>query len=87
MNDALIASAHGLGLDALMRALGIAPSQIKACLTHRPTQLLIGNMTKQAFDVQKILGTPNFLINGKPAIDTVQWAGIEQQLKMALGQR
>jgi protein-disulfide isomerase len=85
MNDALKASARGLGLDALAASRGIKAAQMDACLTDAKVQQMVGNMAKEAWQVRKIPGTPAFLINDRDAAGTSSWAGMESQLKTALG--
>lgn len=84
MNESLKAIAHGVGLDAIMKARGFTPSQIDACLSDAAAQKQIVAMTNEAWGIRKINGTPSFLINGVAYDGPGSWAGIERGLKTAL---
>jgi protein-disulfide isomerase len=85
MNDGLKAIARGLGFDVMLTARRIKPAQMDVCLSDAKVQQIVGNMAKEAWEVRKIPGTPAFLINGQGTITTISWAGMEPQLKTALG--
>ena len=84
INDSLKLIARGLGLDAMMKARGIMPVQMDACLTDKVAQEKIAAMTNEAWGVRKIQGTPSFLINGNTVTAAGKWALIEPELKTAL---
>ncbi len=81
-NEGLKLIARGLGLDAIMKARGFTGPQIDACLTSKPDQDRILAMTKEAWNVRKIAGTPTFLINDQPIAENA-WPSVEPKLKAA----
>lgn len=84
MNDSLKAIARGVGLDTLMRARGLSPTQIDACLSDAAAQKQVVAMTNEAWSIRKINGTPSFLINGNAFEGPGSWAAVEAGLKAAL---
>jgi protein-disulfide isomerase len=84
MNDSLKAIAKGIGLDTLMRARGLSPAQIDACLSDAAAQKQVVAMTNEAWTIRKINGTPSFLINGNAFEGPGSWAAVEAGLKAAL---
>lgn len=84
MNDVLKAIAKGVGLDTLMRARGLSPAQIDACLSDTVAQKQVVAMSNEAWTVRKINGTPSFLINGNAFEGPGSWAAVEAGLKAAL---
>lgn len=87
MNDSLKAIARGVGLDTLMRARGLSPAQIDACLSDAAAQKQVVAMTNEAWSIRKINGTPSFLINGSAFEGPGNWAAVENGLKAALAAR
>lgn len=85
-NEGLKLIARGLGLDVIMKARGFSVQQIDACLTSKADQDRIVAMTKEAWNVRKITGTPSFLINGE-LVDGTSWAVVEPRLKAASAAR
>lgn len=83
-DEALKAIAKGIGLDTLMRARGFSPAQINACLVDGVAQNQIAAMSKEAWTVRKINGTPSFLINGSAFEGPGTWNAVETGLKAAL---
>ncbi len=75
--------AQGSGLNALMQKRGFAPAQLNKCLTDKAAQDKILAMTKDAWDVRKISGTPSFFINETPVERAVTLAQLEPALKAA----
>jgi protein-disulfide isomerase len=71
-------------LDKLVQARGVTPAQINVCLTSPPLKAAPLAMTKEAFDVIKIKGTPHFMINGKTAPYSDSWAGMEPVIRAAV---
>ena len=60
------------GLDFLMaggRAGGLSEDQVKACLSDDEALKALNERVQHAVDVEKIDGTPTFLINGKKMAD------------------
>ncbi len=84
-NEGLKITARGVGLDELMKARGLTPAQIDACLVSKPAQMFVLGMTKEAFETRKITGTPTFLVNDTQLQGAGHWAIIEPALKAALG--
>lgn len=84
INEGLKLIARGLGFDAIMKARGITPAEMDACLTNKAAQDKIAAMTNEAWGVRKIRGTPSFLINGNEVDAPGKWALLEPELKSAL---
>jgi protein-disulfide isomerase len=76
--------ARATGLDQIVMARGVTAVQVNACLASKPMQDVALAMTKEAFSVRKISGTPHFLINGKTAPYSDNWAGMEPTLSAAI---
>lgn len=85
INEGLKLIARGLGFDVILKARGIGPEQMDACLTNKAAQEKIAAMTNEAWAVRKIKGTPSFLINGNEVAAPGKWALIEPEIKTALG--
>ncbi len=75
---------RGVGLDAIMKARGFTPAQQNACLASVPSQQRVSAMTKEAWQVRKINGTPSFLVNGAPLQGSGSWAVVEPAIQAAL---
>ncbi len=84
INEGLKLIARGLGFDAVMKARGISPADMDACLTNKAAQDKIAGMTNEAWGSRKIQGTPSFLINDTIVVAPGKWAMIEPELKTAL---
>jgi protein-disulfide isomerase len=84
INEGLKLIARGLGFDAIMKARGISPADMDACLTNKAAQDRIAGMTNEAWGSRKIQGTPSFLINDTLVSAPGKWAMIEPELKTAL---
>lgn len=84
INEGLKLIARGLGFDAIMKARGITPAEMDACLTNKAAQDKIAGMTNEAWGSRKIQGTPSFLINDILVAAPGKWALIEPELKTAL---
>jgi protein-disulfide isomerase len=78
------AEAHGAGLTALMRKFGYTDAQLDACLADEAQQHEILGMTQQAWQVERIPGTPSFFINGRRVEGAVSWTSLEPALRTAL---
>ena len=87
INDSLKLIARGFGLDAMMKARGITPVQMDACLTDKVAQEKITAMTNEAWSVRKIQGTPSFLINDVVVDAPGRWQVIEPLIKTVLATR
>lgn len=85
MGEGLKLIARGLGFDGVMKAHGITPVQMDACLTNKAAQDKIAGMTNEAWGVRRIKGTPSFLINDNEVSAPGKWALIEPEIKSALG--
>ncbi len=83
INQQLVGTANGIGLTELMKARGYSVAQLNACLTSKRAQDQVLAMTKEAWEVRKISGTPSFLVNGV-AISGTKWAIVEPSIKAAL---
>ncbi len=76
--------AQATGLAAIVKDRGVTQLQINACLSNKAMHNTVLAMTKEAFEVRKIQGTPHFLINGKTAPYSDSWSGIEPSLRNAI---
>lgn len=85
-NDVLADIAAGSGLISFMVARGVPSTTVNACLTNKAEQDIVLGMTKEAWEVRKLKGTPSFLINGRDT-GPADWATIEPKLKAALAAR
>ncbi|MDB5699858.1 MAG: protein-disulfide isomerase [Sphingomonadales bacterium] len=86
VNDALIGVAKGAGLTDFMVGRGFTVAQVKACLIDKPTQDAVMALTKDAWEVRKIPGTPAFLINGQ-SVPLSTWAQVAPKLRAAVAQK
>ncbi|MEK6637067.1 MAG: thioredoxin domain-containing protein [Pseudomonadota bacterium] len=84
INEGLKLIARGLGFDMILKARGITPVDMDACLTNKAAQDKIAGMTNEAWGSRKIQGTPSFLINDSIVTAPGKWALIEPELKTAL---
>lgn len=84
MGQALAELAKGSGLDALVRARGMAQPKINACLANTAQHTLLAAMADEAWDKRKIPGTPAFLLNGTLAPETASWAALKPRLDATL---
>lgn len=71
------------GLTDLMAKRGLAPAALDACYASKVAQAPVLAMTKDAWNIRKITGTPAFFVNGK-LVESTEWAGLEPQLRAAL---
>jgi protein-disulfide isomerase len=86
INDVLADMAAGAGLTEFMAARGVPTAATNACLTNKAEQDAVLAMTKEAWQVRKIQGTPWFVINGQ-TIGATDWAGLEPKLRAAVAKR
>ena len=84
MPERVKAEARGAGLTALMKTFGYSDAQLDACLTDEAQQRQILAMTQQAWNVDRIPGTPSFWINGERVDNATSWAALEPALRTAL---
>jgi protein-disulfide isomerase len=82
---AQIATAFGTGLGyvAFMKKLGLPEARARACLNDKAAIDRIAARTKAGNDLYNIAGTPTFIVNGKPAENVYDWAGLEPVLRAA----
>lgn len=73
------------GLDRFAEERGIPAEKTAQCLADLKERDRLVAMNKTAVDTYKLEGTPTFLINGKVAESTFDWASLEPKLKAALG--
>jgi protein-disulfide isomerase len=79
--DAAMADiAAGTGLNALMQRRGFTPAQLRTCLADKGAREKVLAMTKQAWEGDKISGTPSFIVNGRLLKDVHDWTGLEPAL-------
>lgn len=79
--DQLKAYARLGKLDAFARARGITGAQFDACLTNPDLRKQLEDIQRRGTEVDKITGTPSFLINGKLQEDVRTWAELDAKLK------
>lgn len=75
---------RGVGLDAVMKTRGFTVAQLDACLVNKPNQDRVVALTRQAWQVDKILGTPAFKINDVMLTGNGHWDIVEGAIKSAL---
>jgi protein-disulfide isomerase len=81
-NDTLADIAGGAGLIDFMTARGVSAAAANACLTSKAEQDAVLAMTKEAWQVRKIQGTPWFVMNGQ-TIGATDWASLEPKIRAA----
>lgn len=82
--DAIAGMAQAVGFTDLVRARGMTPARVKACLADPKHSATVTAMAVEAFEQRKIPGTPSFLINGVLAPETSNWATLQPKLAAAL---
>jgi Thioredoxin len=75
--------ARGSGLIDFMATQGVPASAANACIATKAEQDIVLGMTKEAWGVRKLQGTPMFLINGINA-GFNDWASLEPKIRAAL---
>ncbi len=65
------------GLDRFAEERGIPAEKTAQCLADLKERDRLVAMNKTAVDNYKLEGTPTFLINGKVADSTFDWASLE----------
>lgn len=86
INATLTDIAAGSGLINVMTARGVPAATVNACLTSKAEQDIVLGMTKEAWEVRKLKGTPTFLINGRDT-GPADWATVEPKIKAAVAAR
>ncbi len=86
INDALTGMAQGSGMTDFMASRSVSAAAANACLTNKAEQDILLGMSKEAWEVRKLKGTPTFLINGRDTGPS-DWTNIEPKLKAALAAR
>jgi protein-disulfide isomerase len=76
--------AAGSGLSAMMQKRGMTAARIDACLSDENARQLVTAMTNFAWNVEKIDGTPAFLVNGKRADGAHDWPSLKTFIDRAL---
>ncbi len=76
---------HGLGLDVVLKPRGFTPAQLDVCVADKSNQQRLLALTKDAWSVAKIDGTPSFVVNDVSLTNAGTWAVVEGSIKAALG--
>ncbi|MEY4269321.1 MAG: hypothetical protein RLZZ58_537 [Pseudomonadota bacterium] len=76
--------AAGSGLGALMKKRGLTQARIDTCLRDATARQQIVSMTNFAWNVEKIDGTPAFVVNGKKAVAAHDWPSLKSHIDQAL---
>jgi hypothetical protein len=76
--------AAGSGLGAMMKTRGLTQPRIDACLIDENARQMIVSMTNFAWNVEKIDGTPAFIVNGKKAAEAHDWPSLKSHIDRAL---
>jgi protein-disulfide isomerase len=66
-----------------MQKRGFTPAQLKICLADKGAREKVLAMAKQAWEGDKITGTPSFLVNGRLLKGVHDWKGLEPALPAA----
>lgn len=80
MSATLVEIARGSGLEALMRARGMAPAKINACLTDATQHEALAAMADEAWSKRQIPGTPSFLLNGTTVSNVGTWTALKPKI-------
>lgn len=76
--------AAGSGLAALMKKRGLTQARIDACLTDAKARTDIESMTNFAWNVERIEGTPAFVVNGRKVDAVHDWPSLKSHIDRAL---
>lgn len=82
--DKMAFVAHAAGFDSFFAKRGMIPRAYAACLADNAAQKQLGQMADNAWNRDKIPGTPAFAINGMPLGSLTSWADLEAKLKANL---
>lgn len=74
------------GLDNFYRVRGLPSAKAQACLTDKARIDKIVAIRERGVKEDKVEGTPTFLINGAKVDAPPTWAGLEPELRKALGE-
>ncbi len=83
-DKAIHAMLAGVGLEAIVGRHGVTPAALGDCLTSKPIDDALERSTNDAWNVRKIDGTPNFLINNVIQPTVYGWAGLEPLIQAAI---
>ena len=72
------------GIDEFFRQRGMPASRIQSCLADTRVMDEVAGLTKRGND-EGVNGTPSFFINGKRYEGPANWAGLEPELRAAIG--
>ncbi len=84
-DDGLKALMRGVGIDKILAKRGLTAAQLDTCISSKPSQKAVLALTNQAWNVDKIGGTPGFFVNGVQLTNAGSWAVVEGSIKAALG--
>ncbi|MDB5718197.1 MAG: protein-disulfide isomerase-like protein [Sphingomonas bacterium] len=82
-NQQFLELAKAGGLDQFFRTRGLPSAKAEACLTDKAGLDRLVALRERGASKDGVTGTPSFLINGKLAADTFDWATLEPKLKAA----
>ena len=77
-------AARASGLVELMAKRGVTPAALNACFANKASIPPVINMTRDAWEVRKIAGTPAFLVNGEP-VQASNFDALEPLIQARLG--
>jgi protein-disulfide isomerase len=83
-DKAIHALLTGAGIEAIVGKHGVTPAALGACLTSKPINDALERSTNDAWNVRKIDGTPNFMINNVIQSTVYGWAGLEPLIQAAI---
>jgi len=83
-DGAIRAMVTGVGIEAIVARHGVTPAALGACLQSKPIDQALERSSNDAWNVRKIDGTPNFLINDVVQSTVYGWAGLEPLIQAAL---
>ncbi len=83
-DKAVHAMLAGVGIEAIVAKHGVTPAALGACLTSKPIADALERSTNDAWNVRKIDGTPNFLINDVIQPSVYGWPGLEPLIQAKL---
>jgi protein-disulfide isomerase len=83
-NQSIAAMAQAAGLDQFVRVRGIPAAKAQSCLADTAGLQRLVDIQTQAVQQHKVNSTPTFLINGKVAEASADWAALEPAIQAAL---
>lgn len=69
------------GLEDFFRARGVPSTKIDACIADKAGMDELLKLRDYATSVDKVDGTPNFILNGTKLDNVYDWAGLETKLR------